>query len=333
MDLNALWQGPAIVTVLIVTEAMATILSLAPPKTVDSLWVHFGLISFTSLWIVMLALTLLYIFKQPTARLSREMQYAAMLAALLSSTLLTSLLVERSYLTDYLIESDIAYSHGIAAKLVLVFIAGATGIVIFDNLDRMRQSQMRTKQAELTALQARVHPHFLFNTLNTAAALVHERPDEAERLLLDLSDLFRAALSGPQEILLSDEIALAKRYVEIESLRFGERLRIDWDLPDDLPDAKVPSLAIQTLLENAIKHGVEPAPAGGRIRVAVDQEPGLIHIRIENSIHLNPSAHRGHQVGLQSSIARIEALTEGRGQVTTEKIDGIFVATIRLPQA
>ena len=92
---------------------------------------------------------------------------------------------------------------------------------------------MRAKQSELQALQARIRPHFLFNTLNTGAALVHPRPEEAERLLLDLADLFRAALAGPRQILLEDELSLARRYLEIEALRFGERLQVRWELPTD----------------------------------------------------------------------------------------------------
>src|SRR5690606_11628475 len=107
------------------------------------------------------------------------------------------------------------------------------------------KAAVRAKQAELEALQARIRPHFLFNTLNTGAALVHARPGEAERLLLGLSDLFRAALAGPGELPLEDELGLARRYLEIEALRFGPRLQVNWQLPAPLPEVWVPTLSIQ----------------------------------------------------------------------------------------
>jgi two-component system, LytTR family, sensor histidine kinase AlgZ len=191
------------------------------------------------------------------------------------------------------------------------------------------------KQAELAALQARVRPHFLFNTLNTGAALVHLRPDEAERLLLDLADLFRAALGGPREVPLHEELALVRRYIEIESLRFGDRLRLRWSLPERLPEIRVPTLSLQPLVENAIKHGIERTPGGGELRIDVSGNDGWMQIVIENPIP--PTAVRdeggsgGHNVGLPASAARIEAFTQGRGSVLAEAREDRFTVTVRLP--
>ncbi|HEU4773018.1 MAG TPA: histidine kinase, partial [Lysobacter sp.] len=183
----------------------------------------------------------------------------------------------------------------------------------------------------LQALQARIRPHFLFNTLNTGAALVHERPEEAERLLLDLADLFRAALAGPRQIALEDELSLARRYLEIEALRFGDRLTIGWHLPRELPAVTVPALSIQPLVENAIRHGVERL-ANGDIDVNVSATPDTVVVRISNP--LPPAgglSFAGHRVGLNATQVRIEALTDGRGSVQTQVEGGRFVATVRLP--
>src|SRR3546814_8191172 len=113
---------------------------------------------------------------------------------------------------------------------------------------------------------ARVRPHFLFNTLNSGIALVRQRPEQAEELLLGLSDLFRAALARPHDVALGEELALVRRYLEIEAVRFGPRLRVAWRLPGPLPEVAVPALSVQALVENAVRHGIERSPGGGRDR-------------------------------------------------------------------
>ncbi|WP_343195858.1 sensor histidine kinase [Arenimonas daejeonensis] len=151
-------------------------------------------------------------------------------------------------------------------------------------------------------------------------------------MLLDLADLFRAALSGPREIPLKDELALAQRYLEIEALRFGTRLRLHWQLPDTLPDVLVPTLSIQPLVENAIRHGVEPSANGGAVDVTVLLDADTVRIIIRNDL---PSGGKqpasGHQVGLISARERILALSQGRGHLDTEVAGGRYVATITLP--
>jgi two-component system sensor histidine kinase AlgZ len=209
---------------------------------------------------------------------------------------------------------------------------GLLGLAAFHNHWRTRQLAVRVAQSELEALQARIRPHFLFNTLNTGAALVHQRPEEAERLLLDLSDLFRAALAGPREISLADELSLVRRYLEIEGLRFGNRLRVEWRLPETLPALVVPALSIQPLVENAIRHGVEPAAGGGDVSVDVAEADGMVHVTVGNGLPLAPvRPTAGHQVGLSSVRARIQAMTQGRGSVETQAKDGRYTAILRLP--
>src|SRR3546814_19297226 len=116
---------------------------------------------------------------------------------------------------------------------------------------------------------ARVRPHFLFNTLNSGIALVRQRPEQAEELLLGLSDLFRAALARPHDVALGEELALVRRYLEIEAVRFGPRLRVAWRLPEPLPEVAVPALSVQALVENAVRHGIELSPEGGGIAIGV----------------------------------------------------------------
>ena len=209
---------------------------------------------------------------------------------------------------------------------------GLLGLAAFENHWLARQLAVRAKQSELESLQARIRPHFLFNTLNTGVALVRRHPEEVERLLLDLADLFRAALAGPREISLEDELALARRYLEIEALRFGDRLSVHWQLPAVIPAVTVPALSIQPLVENAIRHGVELVPGGGDVEISVSTTPGNVVVRISNPMpRTDAQAHHGHLVGLNASQVRIGALTDGRGSVQTHVVDGRYIATVRLP--
>ena len=214
----------------------------------------------------------------------------------------------------------------------LALTVGLLGLAAFQNHWRARQLAVRAKQAELEALQARIRPHFLFNTLNTGAALVHQRPEEAERLLLDLSDLFRAALAGPREITLADELALVRRHLEIEGLRFGDRLRVEWQVPAALPDVTVPALSIQPLVENAIRHGVEPVATGGDVHLQVATDGDWLEVTVANALPSAPvRPTTGHQVGLNAVRARIQAMTHGRGSVRTTTVEGRYTAVIRIP--
>lgn len=150
---------------------------------------------------------------------------------------------------------------------------------------RARDGVPRDAQARLAELQARIRPHFLFNTLNTAIALVQTDPQRAEAVLEDLAELFRSALTAPQSpSRLDAEIELARRYLAIESLRFGERMRVSWEVDTALAGTELPALVLQPLIENAVRHGVEPDPLGGWIRIQVGRRGGQAVIEVTNSM-------------------------------------------------
>ena len=327
--LDILWQPPAIMSIMLVAEGLALILALAPDAVGDR-WVFFGLASLTVQWIVLLALAGLYAMRAPLAR--RSWQQTAWIAVLLllGSTCLVGtvawVVLHRSWSL-----TNAAWLGLLWRMSAIALSVGLLGLAAMQNYWHARLLAVRVKQAELEALQARIRPHFLFNTLNTAAALVHARPADAEQLILDLADLFRAALAGPRNIPLAEELALARRYLEIEALRFGDRLRVHWRLPDPLPAVMVPALSIQPLVENAIRHGVELSPSGGDIVIEVDTDEETARILVSNTLAIGNAVTDGHQVGQASARARIGDLTGGRGRLDTRSEDGRYIATITLP--
>ena len=173
--------------------------------------------------------------------------------------------------------------------------------------------------ARLEELQSRIRPHFLFNTLNSAIALVRAEPAKAESMLEDLSELFRQALADPDESsTLADEIALAERYLAIEQVRFGDRLRIRWDLDVTAGSARVPPLLLQPLVENAVKHGVEPSPEGARLRIRTERRGGMVIIEVVNSLPplrwADEPLPRGHGIALANVRDRLRLLHDMQAQ-------------------
>ena len=327
--LAALWRPPALLGVLLGGEALAALLALAPTQSGDRL-MHFGLASLAVQWILVGTLCALYLLRKLLTTLPALRLAWACLALFLCMSLLVAM---AAWQVLEMTNADAGTRAAFVLRmLALALVVGLIGLLTYQNYWHSRRLAVRAKQLELEALQARIRPHFLFNTLNTGAALVHARPDEAERVLLDLADLFRSALRGPQLIPLDEELALTRRYLEIEALRFGPRLQLAWDVPESLPDVLVPSLSIQPLAENAIRHGIERLPAGGRLEVGVHPgKDGGIEVVIVNDLPAADGGNKGHTVGLASARERVQAMTDGRGRVDAGIEDGRFVARMQLP--
>jgi two-component system, LytTR family, sensor histidine kinase AlgZ len=185
--------------------------------------------------------------------------------------------------------------------------------------------------ARLAELQARIRPHFLFNTLNSAIALVRAEPAKAEEVLEDLSELFRHALADPAEsVTLGQEIVMAQRYLAIEQIRFGERLRVQWSLDPSADQAKLPPLLLQPLVENAVIHGVEPSPGGAHIKISTLRRGATVVIKVTNSTPSGAGA-RGHGLALANVRERLALLHDVQSQFRTVFKDGVFQVRLEIP--
>jgi two-component system, LytTR family, sensor histidine kinase AlgZ len=185
--------------------------------------------------------------------------------------------------------------------------------------------------ARLTELQARIRPHFLFNTLNSAIALVRAEPAKAETLLEDLSDLFRHALMDQGEsVTLADEIALARRYLAIEQIRFGERLQVQWRLDPDADGARLPPLLLQPLVENAVRHGVEPSASGAQLHISTQRRGAVVVIKVSNTVPAGPGP-AGTGEALRNVRERLALLHDVQGQFRTGSQDGQFQVRMEVP--
>ncbi len=205
--------------------------------------------------------------------------------------------------------------------------------------EKLRAAEIETRlaKAELAALRMQLHPHFLFNTLNTIASLVREQPEEAERIVVRLADLLRASLNGSadSEIPLRDELSFIRKYLEIELIRFEDRLQVDWNIDDETLAALTPALILQPLVENAVKHGVAPLERNGVLTVSARRSDSALVLRVSDNGPGLPDDWESvaeNRIGLTNTRERLKQLFGNKQLFSLERLDpkGTLV-TIEIP--
>jgi len=186
-------------------------------------------------------------------------------------------------------------------------------------------------QARLQALQARIRPHFLFNSMNTIASLVHDSPDQAEQATINLSHLFRASLSDVNLIPLKQEIELTKDYIDLEYLRLEERLQVVWVCEEMEQDVYIPPLTLQPLVENAIYHGIEPMIDGGEIVIKSILIDKNLVVSISNPLGQNTEKKQGNQMALNNIKERLTIAFAGKSKFKIEQTESMFKVEFSLP--
>jgi two-component system sensor histidine kinase AlgZ len=172
----------------------------------------------------------------------------------------------------------------VAIPYRIIALAGLTTAIALYYLNLLQRAYSPAiAEARLQALQARIRPHFLFNSINAVLSLIRSQPKRAESALEDMADLFRVLMAENRDLVpLEKEIDLCKQYLRIESLRMEDRLKLNWQIDDMPPHALIPPLILQPLLENAVYHGIEPLPEGGEILIAIENKLNELRITISN---------------------------------------------------
>jgi two-component system sensor histidine kinase AlgZ len=272
---------------------------------------------------VLLWLLVACALKRPLGRLPLTGQWAVAMLLGAASGFCGSLLAW------FPMPDEAAGNHGLAAAL-----AGAgLAAVMFQWLHMRAQAAVPAETtARLAELQSRIRPHFLFNTLNTALTLVRLDPARAEGLLEDLAELFRVALNETgAATTLEEEVELARRYLAIEQIRFGTRLKVVWELDEAAGAARVPPLLLQPLVENAVRHGVEPADEGGAIRVRTRVTLGRAVVSIVNTVPQGGSSRPGNGMALHNVRERLRLMHDVAASFETRQEGGMFRVQIVLP--
>jgi two-component system, LytTR family, sensor histidine kinase AlgZ len=207
-----------------------------------------------------------------------------------------------------------------------------TGAVLFYFDLRSRALAPAVAEARIQALQARIRPHFLYNSINAVISLVRSDPRGADRALEDLSDLFRVLMADNRTLLpVTQEIELTRQYLAIESIRLGERLRVAWRTEGVPADALVPPMVLQPLVENAVYHGIEPSPGGGEIAIEIGRSGPQIHMTLTNPMPAESRHAPGNRMALANIRERLQLHFDAEATMKSEVRDGSYTVTIRMP--
>jgi two-component system, LytTR family, sensor histidine kinase AlgZ len=207
-----------------------------------------------------------------------------------------------------------------------------TAIVLYYFNLQQRAYSPAIAEARLQALQARIRPHFLFNSINAVLSLIRSQPKRAESALEDMADLFRVLMADNRELVpLAQEIALCRQYLALEKLRLEERLKVNWHIEQMPPDAMIPPLILQPLLENAVYHGIEPLPNGGEIAIHIMRKHEDLIINISNPFSADKERHNGNKMALKNIKERLLLHFDLEASLKSEASNQHYSVTIRIP--
>ena len=335
--------SPAVFAVVLIAELVALVIALARQSLHDNFWTDLAGSSLVLLW-VGLSCSAALCRARPWLQTMQPSRASMIAVGLLVATIgIVSEAVywvgrawagEPSAGTAHFFPAD--HAGFVFRNIGVGFIVSSLALRYFYVSAEWKRSIEQEALARIHALQARIRPHFLFNSMNTIAALTRSSPERAEQAVEDLADLFRASLSEANaRITLGEELEIARTHERIEQLRLGERLTVHWDV-DELPmHTLVPSLIVQPLLENAVYHGIEMLPQGGEVRIVGRRQQDSLQIEVRNPILVQNgySDRDGNRMALENIRQRLGLAWPGRARVETEQTDGEFCARLIFPYA
>jgi two-component system sensor histidine kinase AlgZ len=326
----------AVLAIVIICELTALVLALARNEIVIGFWPDLARTSMFLLWIGLCGAGMLcglrgYLNQQtlPKGSLIVLALTAAMVTVI--SAVAYALGSRAGWFADAMVVDD--HWTFLVRNVLIALIVTGLALRYFYVTHEWRHNVELQAKARVHALQARIRPHFLFNSMNTIAALTRSNPARAEEAVQDLADLFRANLSEKRnQIPLADEIDVAHTYQRMEQLRLGDRLRVVWKVESLPSDALVPGLTLQPLLENAIYHGVEPRPDGGTVTVTGEFKQGMITVVVRNPVPLaNLTVRDGNRLALANIKERLDLMYGERATVKAGRFDEEYIVTLRFP--
>ncbi|MDH3934316.1 MAG: histidine kinase [Gammaproteobacteria bacterium] len=323
--------------VVVIAQLLAFIITLVSPGVMQDAWGNLGLISLFMQWIALTSAAMLCVCRPMLARMGNRV--AAVVSYLLV-LLVTAVVSELAFwlMLASTVFPEISVDQHAVFLLRNLTIATVIAAIVLRYLYvqfQWRQQLKAEARARIQALQARIRPHFLFNSMNTIAALTRSAPEVAETAIEDLSDLFRASLNNSQQqATLAEELTLARRYLGIEALRLGERLSVAWDM-DGVPQTTVlPPLILQPLLENAIYHGIERLPEGGTIQVEGHCKDGFVTIAISNPVLSKTASEQpaGHRIAQENIRQRLQIIFGDSASLVSTLTAGVYKVVMHFPE-
>lgn len=303
---------------LAVAELAVLTIALAPGGEFS--WRMVGTASVFAQWLALLAVALLCAGRRFIARWSRTTRW--LLAWGLVVVLAWGLASVLAWINSQMITGLIPIGNGFAGRVTVITALVTAAFLRYLYIRQQWEQQWQAQtEARVHALQSRIQPHFLFNSLNTIAGLIDVDRRAAEDATLNLADLLRGSLRRTDQLAsVDDELALARLYLSMEQARLGDRLQLHWQIDDTLLDAEMPPLVLQPLLENAVRHGIEPLAEGGIIQVQVQPEGNDVGIVIRNPMAAEASGRPGFGMALNNIDERLAYAYGGQASLQAQPV-------------
>jgi two-component system sensor histidine kinase AlgZ len=308
--------------ILLLTQAMGAVAALLKAPDLAGAWRMFVDFSVLLQPILLVSLVVLALANETLTRLP----YRIGIGAVLLLELVITALVHQQ------IQSMFGIYDLATLPRYALFSLIATGVLLgYFNL-RDRALSPAFGEARLQALQARIRPHFLFNSINAVLSLIRSEPRQAERALENLAELFRVLMADNRQLApLGDEVRLCRQYLELEQLRLGERLQVAWHVDKMPEEALIPPLLLQPLVENAVYHGIEPSSQPGEININIYRNRNQVHLVIRNPYQHDGDHHGGNKMALQNIRERLALHFDAEGLLDTTITGNVYQVHIMLP--
>lgn len=294
----------SVFTLILVAELIALALVVASHGLWPFNWQALGTVSFLVQWIFLTSAALLCPLRGLLAKRSLIVASTVSFGVVMAVTATVSLVSQWLFLPPE--QMDL---WQVGANMAVAAVFAGISLRYFYIQQQLLVQEESELQARIQALQSRIRPHFLFNCMNSIVSLIGSDPEKAERVVEDLSDLFRASLAEPGQVPIKHELSLCRQYISIEQLRLGNRLRLEWEVEDLPEDIKIPSLLLQPVVENAIYHGVQPRADGGTVELSVRKSDNRVTITVRNPLpqQYEQSAKPGNRVAVDNIKHRLAA--------------------------
>jgi len=326
----------SILMVILIGELLAVIFTLLNTEPNGDLWQLLGLYSISLQSVGLSSVGILCLARSYLSTLN---DFLAGLVSLIIILFATFIFTYVSIVFYHGSLFDLSYHLQFQYLIKNWVIAGLIGSVLlrYFYLQQQYVKQIGLESAaRLEALQARIRPHFLFNSMNVIASLTQIDPKLAETAIEDLSDLIRATLDNSDDLIpLSKELSNGKKYLSIESLRLGDRMSVEWNIEEGCDRILVPPLSVQPLLENGVYHGIQLLTDGGEIAINISREESYLIIRVTNPIpeNLNQSnKHKGQGIALNNIEQRLEVIFKGKASIRSFQKDGKYSVEMKIPE-
>ena len=315
---------------------LAVVLSLSSTRSSEDFWINLSLVALFVVWIAFGNILVLCLARNLLRKLnpisSAFSCYGLSLLVTFSISIL-ALLTTPSETNLGNQSTSLILNDFLLRNMAISAIVSAVALRYFYVQHQWKSNIQTEARSRIQALQARIRPHFLFNSMNTIASLTHTDPYKAEKAVEDLADLFRASLGHQDRVTLREELDFTKRYINIEELRLGDRLKIELSLQDNLSlSTLVPALILQPLVENAIYHGVEPLTSGGTVRIEISASARDLFFKISNpKPQVRDTKRAGNKMAQDNIRQRLQLAYGDLSKLKIKETDKDYSVSFNIP--